>query len=302
MFQNCAQKFRERMIGGLMTMAFFAATIGTLAAQTNFEVLHLFNKPGDAQEPTAGVQVDKLGNLFGSAEFGGENSFGAIFMLRPPASGQSNWTESVIFSFADGEDGGFPGSPLLVIGNDELVSSALMGGAANQGAIFRLTPPVSGDAWSEKVPFSFHGTPGDGSGPLGPLLMMQNGAIFGTTSSGGTSNCGTAYRLTPASGGTFTENVLFNFTCGVDGGRPQAGLITDDRGALFGTTETNGTFNNGVVFQLSPPIDGSSGISNNLDFPVRTSSAVIAPLPTIRLAVTDSQDWLAINRTRCPHH
>jgi uncharacterized repeat protein (TIGR03803 family) len=133
-----------------------------------------------------------------------------------------------------------------------------MGGAANQGAIFRLTPPVSGGAWNEKVPFSFHGTPGDGSGPLGPLLMMQNGAIFGTTSSGGASNCGTAYRLMPASGGTFTENILFNFTCGADGGRPQAGLITDDRGALFGTTETNGTFNNGVVFQLSPPIDGSS--------------------------------------------
>jgi hypothetical protein len=82
MFQNCGQKFRACVIGGLVTAAFLVATASTLTAQTNFEVLHLFNKPGDAQEPTAGVQVDKSGNLFGSAEFGGENSFGCDFHVE----------------------------------------------------------------------------------------------------------------------------------------------------------------------------------------------------------------------------
>lgn len=262
MFQNTDRKFQVRMITGLLvTAAFLAATAEPSTAQTAFEVLHVFNKTGDGQQPMAGVQADSAGNLFGSAEFGGSHGFGAIFMLKRPPAGKTTWTEKVIFSFGDGNDGGFPGSPLSVAHNDDLLSSTLMGGTANHGTIFRLIPSTNPLApWTEKVPVNFQGqSAGDGDGPLGPLSVEQNGTIFGTTSSGGTSNCGTAYQITPASnGGTVKESVIFNFTCGADGGRPQIGVIADAKGNLFGTTETNGVFNNGVVFQLTPPSDGSS--------------------------------------------
>jgi uncharacterized repeat protein (TIGR03803 family) len=258
-FQDTGKTLRARLIAGLLVAAaFLAITANISAAQTAtqpaFKVLHVFNKPGDGQAPMAGVQADAAGNLFGSTEFGGANGFGAIFMLKPPASGNTNWIETVIFSFADGDDGGFPSSPLIVEGNRDPVSSTLMGGTANQGNIFRLSPPASGDnSWTEKVLVNFQGAPGDGSGPLGPQLVLQSGTTFGTTSSGGASNCGTAYQLTPGLNvNTVEEKVLFNFTCGADGGRPQEGLVTDGKGNFFGTTESNGTLNNGEVFELTP--------------------------------------------------
>jgi uncharacterized repeat protein (TIGR03803 family) len=268
MFQAASRTLQSRIIVGLLiTAAFLAATVrmstaqeaDEVATQPAFQVLHVFNQAGDGQAPMAGVRADAAGNLFGSAEFGGTNGFGAIFKLKPPASGKTNWTETVIFSFADGDDGGFPGSPLFIAGKDDLVSSTLMGGNANLGTIFQLNPPASStDPWTEKILFNFQGEPDDGSGPLGPQLRVQNGMTFGTTSSGGASNCGTAYRLAPASNGADDETVLFNFTCGADGGRPQAGVVTDGKGNLFGTTETNGALDNGVVFELTPPTQGSS--------------------------------------------
>ncbi|HEY3975284.1 MAG TPA: choice-of-anchor tandem repeat GloVer-containing protein [Candidatus Sulfotelmatobacter sp.] len=260
MFPDKNKTHCARVIFSLLVIAVvFASTSKPLAAQSAFQVLHVFNKAGDGQAPMAGVQADPAGNLFGSAEFGGANGFGAIFMLKPPAAGKTNWTEKVIFSFADGNDGGFPSSPLVVASNDDLVSSTLMGGTANNGTIFRLSPPTSSNGpWIEKVLENFQGqNSGDGSGPLGSLLN-QNGTTFGTTSFGGTSNCGTAYKLTPASGGTFEETVIFHFACGADGGQPQIGVIADGKGNFFGTTETDGEFNNGVVFQLTPPSDGSN--------------------------------------------
>jgi hypothetical protein len=185
------------MIAGLFSAAAFPVATANISAaqaatQPAFKVLHVRSKQGDGQAPMAGVQGDAAGNLFGSAEFGGANSFGAIFMLKPPATGKTKWAETVIFSFADGDDGGFPGSPLIVEGNRDLVVSTLLGDTANQGNIFRLSPPPNGDdSRTEKVLINFQGAPGHGGGPLGPQLVLQSGTIFGTTSSGGASNCGT---------------------------------------------------------------------------------------------------------------
>jgi uncharacterized repeat protein (TIGR03803 family) len=267
--QTTSKTLQPRIIAVLLiTAAFLAATaISSAAQQTDqaaappaFQVLHVFNQAGDGQAPMAGVKADATGNLFGSAEFGGAKGFGAIFMLKPPASGKTDWAERVIFSFADSDDGGFPGSPLFIASNRDLVSSTLMGGTANQGTLFQLSPPAnSDDPWIEKIPFNFQGAPDDGSGPLGPQLRGQSGMTFGTTSSGGASNCGSVYLLTPTgNGGADQETILFNFTCGADGGRPQEGLVTDGKGNLFGTTEANGALNNGIVFELTPPTVGSS--------------------------------------------
>jgi len=60
-----------------------------------------------------------------------------------------------------------------------------------------------------------------------------------------------------------TETVLYNFTGGSDGSRPQSSLIADGAGNLYGTTALGGTcpgwnqYGCGVVFEISP--NGSGG-------------------------------------------
>src|ERR1700685_3699214 len=49
-----------------------------------------------------------------------------------------------------------------------------------------------------------------------------------------------------------TEQVLYSFTDGSDGGYPMAGLIFDAAGNLYGTTSSGGVYDQGTVFELSP--------------------------------------------------
>jgi uncharacterized repeat protein (TIGR03803 family) len=53
-----------------------------------------------------------------------------------------------------------------------------------------------------------------------------------------------------------TENVLYSFTGGKDGGDPGGGLVRDAVGNLYGTTVSGGHNSNGVVFQLHPDSGG----------------------------------------------
>jgi uncharacterized repeat protein (TIGR03803 family) len=72
---------------------------------------------------------------------------------------------------------------------------------------------------------------------------------------------GTVYELAPSNGG-WTENVLWTFSGGNDGGKPAAGVILDDAGNLYGTTQIGGTNGFGSVFQLAPA--GSSWLQDTV--------------------------------------
>jgi hypothetical protein len=60
---------------------------------------------------------------------------------------------------------------------------------------------------------------------------------------------GTVFELTPQAGGGWTEQVLYSFGKGPDGGNPYAGLIFDAAGNLYGTTAEGGTYSAGTVFE-----------------------------------------------------
>jgi len=98
---------------------------------------------------------------------------------------------------------------------------------------------------------TFTGT--DGAIPVASLITDGSGALYGTTLSGGMFNSGVVFKLTPppATGGTWLETVLYNFTGGVDGSNPNAGLLADASGALYGTTAYGGTGGYGTVFKLT---------------------------------------------------
>jgi uncharacterized repeat protein (TIGR03803 family) len=56
--------------------------------------------------------------------------------------------------------------------------------------------------------------------------------------------------------GQATEKVLYSFQGGNDGASPQAGLIADSAGNLYGTTSLGGAGGYGTVFELTPSIGG----------------------------------------------
>src|SRR5262249_51870566 len=151
--------------------------------------------------------------------------------------GGDEWSETVLYSFAGGGGAAFPSSQLTIGEGGNLYGTTLTGGINNLGAVYQLSPPTGGGGtWTENVIYSFSGP--DGTLPFGRLEMDRNGAIYGTTDGGGSLQEGTVYKLSPPSQrgvGSWTQNVLFNFSGASDGGNPQAGVILDKKGSLFGT-------------------------------------------------------------------
>ena len=68
---------------------------------------------------------------------------------------------------------------------------------------------------------------------------------------------GTLFELTPAGGGSWTEQVLHSFGHGTDGANPYATPVFDTAGNLYGTTYQGGATSKGTVFQLTPKTGGS---------------------------------------------
>jgi uncharacterized repeat protein (TIGR03803 family) len=218
-------------------------------------VLYSFGSvPNDGSGPNMGL-LARSGALLGVTVDGGANGRGTVFQLTPSSDLSAPWTENILYSFAAAPDGAFPSSDLVMDRSGNLYGTTLLGGANNLGAVYRLSPPTfQGGPWTETVLFSFSGP--DGSSPFGRLLLDRKGALYGTTSGGGASQAGTVFLLTPQSGDVWSEQVLYSFSGGADGGSPEAGVIMDQKGRLFGTASTGGTgrLSGGVVFRLDAPI------------------------------------------------
>jgi uncharacterized repeat protein (TIGR03803 family) len=90
---------------------------------------------------------------------------------------------------------------------------------------------------------------GDGGYPFAGVIKDSTGNLYGTTFYyNGTSTPGDVFKVAPDG----SETVLYHFTAGNDGGYPNADLIQDKAGNLYGTTPYGGTNGDGVVFQLAP--------------------------------------------------
>lgn len=101
----------------------------------------------------------------------------------------------------------------------------------------------------------------DGGFPHGGLIADATGAVYGTTTSDGNGHSGVIYKLTPPAAGKtkWTQSTLYTFTGGADGAIPEANLLTDEHGNLYGTTYAGGDANgDGVVFKLAPPAPGQT--------------------------------------------
>lgn len=214
-------------------------------------VLYSFTGGADGANPyQADVIFDKAGNLYGTTVGGGAHNLGVVFELTPTANG---WSESVLYSFAGGNDGANPYAGLVLDPAGDLFGTTNGGGAHGYGTVFWLKH--SNGKWTEKVIHTFDLT--TGNGPLGGLVFDRRGDLFGTTQGGGASGAGVVFGLQRSKGNTWTARVLYSFTGGADGSFPYTErLIFDGAGNLYGTTEAGGVNNFGVVFRLSPSSRG----------------------------------------------
>src|SRR5271165_6041016 len=105
------------------------------------------------------------------------------------------------------------------------------------------TKPASGCAASP-----FTAVNGDAAHPEAGLVQDTQGNLYGTTIGGGAHGSGTVFKLDT----TGKETVLHSFTgTKGDGSAPQAGLVRDMQGNLYGTTTSGGASGHGTVFKLA---------------------------------------------------
>jgi len=238
----------------------FALATAAAHAQ-NYQVLHSFSGGGDGDLPSAGLTMDRGGNLYGTTQFGGAGLNGTVFKLSRAGSG---WVLVTLYGFHGGSDGGNP-EGRVVFGPDGGLYGTTTYGGVGSGTVFEIRPPATvchavSCPWTETPLYTFQGG-SDGAFPqYVDLTFDRSGNIYGTTLGGGrfscpSGSCGVVFQLTPA-GGSWTENVLYRFNAGDDGYGPYSGVILDGAGNLYGTAAFGGGASLGTAYELSPSASG----------------------------------------------
>jgi uncharacterized repeat protein (TIGR03803 family) len=180
----------------------------------------------------------------------------AIFSAFVIVAGLSLVTQAqtVLYAFKGGKTPASPSSGVVSdsAGNFYGVTSA--GGTHNYGTVYELTEVLTGKAkgtWKLKVLHSFAGGTKDGEGPVGNLVLDSSDILYGVTQTGGAHGVGVAFQLAKPVSGAWKETLLYHFGASAsDGYLPQAGLIFDSAGNLYGTTSGGGTAGQGTAFEL----------------------------------------------------
>jgi uncharacterized repeat protein (TIGR03803 family) len=233
------------------------STTGTVYKLTNsggswgYSTLYNFAGGDDGKYPLSGVVADSAGNLYGTTSEGGSGNAGTVYELSPSGSG---WTETVLYSFQNAADGGYPVAGLLLDQSGNLYGAATTGGANGGGTIFKLTPVGDGN-WTFSVLYSFvesaNGFCPYASGPTGTLVMDTSGNLYGNTCTNGAFGFGAIFKLTPSHGG-WTYASMHDFEWASDGAWPFGNITLTSNGTLYGTATGGGTDQRGTVWEIDP--------------------------------------------------
>jgi len=231
-----------------------ALTTSPVHAQS-ITVLHSFSGGGAGSAPTAGVTLDRAGNLYGTTNGDITGSPSTVYKMTHAGSG---WLFNTLYTFNHPNDPTDVAAPVVFGPDGALYGTAPEGAQFNLGAVFVLRPPSTvcksvSCPWELTILHSFGGL--DGTHPdLGSLVFDSAGNIYGTTFAGGAHSHGTVFELTRSKG--WAESVLYSFTGDSDGGSPENGVAFDSAGNLYGTTPVGGSAGVGTVYQLSPSAGG----------------------------------------------
>ena len=236
---NSGMRLRAASVALALAVALVQIFVATPSAEAQadvtFTLLYSFKGGTDGDAPVAGLLRDAAGNLYGTTFYGGTSSNGTVFKL------DATGTETVLYSFTGGADGGNPQGGLIRDAAGNFYGTTYYGGipTCQCGTVFKLDT-----TGTETVLHSFTGT--DGASPQAGLLRDASGNLYGTTSNGGAVYDGTVFKVDT----TGAETVLHSFAGGNDGWGPHAGLLRDAAGNLYGTTPYGGLPGSGTVFKL----------------------------------------------------
>jgi uncharacterized repeat protein (TIGR03803 family) len=235
-----------------------ACTCGTVFKldPTNHKtILWSFGNAPDGARPEGGLVMDSGGNLYGATNGGGNlncnvggTGCGIVFELNPTTG-----VETILYTFKSQPDAAYPAGGLVRDSAGNFYGTTVGGGSCTLGlngcgTIFKVDK-----AGNETVLYSFSGAL-DGLQPYSTLVRDSLGNLYGTASSGGAFNYGDVFKLDANS--NFT--VIYNFTGQTDGWFPQAGVIRDAAGNLYGTTfyggdlPCSGGLGCGSVYKITP--------------------------------------------------
>ena len=229
-----------------------------------FTLLHKFKCcKDDGWSAQSSLVRDVQGNLYGTTLWGGLDGSpwcgslgcGTVFMVSPPATPGDAWSETVIHRFwgvTGGKDGINPLAGLALDASGNVYGTTYALGVNGGGIVFQLKrPATAGGKWVENVIHSFSYSNGDGAAPLASPIFDASGNLLGTTLFGGKAcffnstayGCGIVYELKPPATGSgpWTENILYRFNRSQNSPKqPEAGLLLDNDGNLFGTSTYGG--------------------------------------------------------------
>lgn len=210
-------------------------------------VLYNFAQTPDGALPWGPLVRDKTGNFYGASLFGGSSDYsGTVFKLAPGSKGE--WTESVVYTDDTDSGEGVMGVALDNAGNLYAVGSP---------GVTELTPNSSGGFTPTRI-YSFGNPPSPGN-PYSGVVISKSGVLYGTTAWGGGGSklscggngCGTVYQVKETSG-QWSGSVVYNFLNSAKGDGPQAPVILDSKGNLYGTTAGGGAYGYGAVYEVTP--------------------------------------------------
>ncbi len=270
--KRAKQWFRINYVSRCVALAALLLMVAAPAIQAQtLTVLHTFTDRGDGYRPIAGLSIDAAGNLYGTAEFGIPFCCGTVYKVSRHGSG---WVTLPIYTFTGPPDGAMPTARVIFGPDGSLYGTTMYGGtgscistANGCGTVFKLQPPLRACKsvlcpWRETILYSF-ASQNDGENPQSEITFDRAGNIYGTTWLGGTgpcndgfyTGCGTVFKLTHNSDGSWSKSTLYNFQDGSDGGFPIAEVTLDQAGNLYGTASSEATLCNtgacGLIYELT---------------------------------------------------
>jgi len=253
----------------------FKFTTDGTAAGTVLATLHSFVW-SDGACLDGGLVLGSDFNFYGTTQAGGANNAGTIFKITPSGA------LTTLYQFSGGADGMYPEASLVLGSDGNYYGTTNIGGAYSQGTVFKMTTDGTASGTILTTLYSFGAQIGDGAYPQSCLVQAGNGDFYATTTSGGASNRGAIFEITPL--GTLTT--LYSFSAlnaqneNADGTSPLAGLVLAGSGAFYGVAQRGGASGTGTIFHLAPSTTTTLDSSPNpsaCGAPV-TFAATIAPI------------------------
>jgi uncharacterized repeat protein (TIGR03803 family) len=119
----------------------YCGTVFALSLSSKLLRSFSFDRIPNGCNPFSGVILDAENNLYGTTYSGGANNRGVVFKLRPTTNG---WTETPLYTFGGGNDGGSPVCDILVFSADKTIyGTTPFYGSQGVGVVFELVPQSS---------------------------------------------------------------------------------------------------------------------------------------------------------------